>query len=157
MGGSAGSYHSWGSRFAGASNFHSAIADGRFHSFSGARSAGSTLAGSRFAGNGFNRAGFVGGNAGWRGGYGYGRYGYGYGRGWGGYGWGGGWGWGGWGWGLGMGRGLPYRGWGPHLHPYWGWPLYGYKRKAKKRSVIPSADAVQPMRGTPQMKIGVKN
>jgi hypothetical protein len=114
-----------------ASNFHSAIADGQFHSFGGARgtAAGSALAGGRFAGNGFNHAGLVGG-AGWRGGFG---RGFGYGRGWGGYGWGGGWGWGGWGWGWGgwglgwdWGWGWPYWGWDPYWNPYWGWSLYGY-------------------------------
>lgn len=94
-----------------------AIADGQFHSFGGARSAAGSMVASinRPAFGGFGtRSTFFGpwrGGYGWRGGWG----GWGWG-GWGCCGWGFGWG-GGWGWGWGFGLGWD---------PFWYGPPYLY-------------------------------
>ncbi|MGA8430029.1 MAG: hypothetical protein WB729_09425, partial [Candidatus Sulfotelmatobacter sp.] len=82
---------------------HAAIADGRWHSFSGERAGVRGVAGSTLARNNFNRGG-------WRG---FGP------RGFGGFGWRGGWGLG-FGWGFGWGWGWDF--WGP----FWQWPAYWY-------------------------------
>jgi hypothetical protein len=94
----------------GASSFHSAIADGHWHSFGAARGANSLVAANvhpafgsvnhgGFAGNGFFRG------PAFRGGFGRGGFGccgFGFGLGW---GWGPGWGW---------------------WNPFWLWPSYWY-------------------------------
>jgi hypothetical protein len=95
-------------RGAGGSNFHSAIADGQWHSFGAARGANSLVAANLRPGfNSFNRG--FGGNSffrgpGFRGGFGCCAFGLGFGWGWG-WGWGSGWGW---------------------ANPFWAWPSYWY-------------------------------
>jgi hypothetical protein len=93
----------------GANGFHSAIADGQWHSFGGARGANSLVAGNAHPGFGSFNRGF-GGRAGFRGPWFHGGFGgfaccgFGLGLGW-------GWGWGpGWGW----------------WNPFWLWPSYWY-------------------------------
>ena len=92
-------------------SFHSAIADGQWHSFGGAHGAvGSGLTANARTGvnNSFSRnGGFAHGGYGGRGYYGGGYRGYGY-------GWGGCWG---CGWGF---------GWGLGWNPFWYWPSYWY-------------------------------
>lgn len=91
-----------------ASTFHSAIADGQWHSFGAAHGANSLVAANVHTGfNSFHHATFV--STGFHGPAFYGGYGccaFGIGFGWG-WGWGSGWGW----------------GWG---NPFWAWPSYWY-------------------------------